>query len=81
MEARHNSSPGAPSPTLRILEWEGFVPDLSDHAYVEQLKARMQDRLNYVEGLKDVEGRLQYAAHRRRRSHPQGGGPGQQPVS
>ena len=32
------------------------MPDLSDHAYVEQLKARMQDRLNYVEGLKDVEG-------------------------
>ena len=32
------------------------MPDLSDHAYVEQLKARMQDRLNYVESLKEAEG-------------------------
>ena len=51
--ARHSSSLG-PFSDIEILEWEGFVPDLSDHAYVEQLKARMQDRLNYVEGLKDA---------------------------
>jgi hypothetical protein len=41
---------------IEIFEWEGFVPDLNDKEYVAQLKARMQDRLNYVEGLKDVEG-------------------------
>jgi phosphoenolpyruvate carboxykinase (ATP) len=32
------------------------VPDLNDKEYVAQLKARMQDRLNYVESLKDAEG-------------------------
>ena len=35
---------------------EGFVPDLSDHTYVEQLKARMQDRLHYVDSLDAAEG-------------------------
>ena len=32
------------------------MPDLSDKAYVEQLKARMQDRLNYVTNLDTDEG-------------------------
>lgn len=45
-----------PFEDIEILEWEGFVPDLSDHEYVAQLKARMQDRLNYVEGLHEAEG-------------------------
>ena len=56
MEGKAQFKPWGPFSDIEILEWEGFVPDLSDHAYVEQLKARMQDRLNYVEGLKDVEG-------------------------
>ena len=33
-----------------------YVPDLTDKGYVAQMQARMQDRLNYVEGLKDAEG-------------------------
>ena len=45
-----------PFEDIEILEWEGFVPDLNDKAYVAQLKARMTDRLNYVEGLETAEG-------------------------
>ena len=40
-----------PFEDIEIMEWEGFVPDLSDKEYTEQLKARMQDRLNNVLGL------------------------------
>lgn len=40
-----------PFTDVEIFEWDGFVPDLKDPAYVEQLKARMLDRLNYVTGL------------------------------
>ena len=40
-----------PFEDIEIFEWEGFVPDLSDKEYTEQLKARMQDRLNNVLGL------------------------------
>ena len=32
------------------------MPDLSDKEYIEQLKARMQDRLNYVTNLDEAEG-------------------------
>lgn len=45
-----------PFSDIEILEWEGFVPDLGDKEYVAQLKARMQDRLNYVTNLDDAEG-------------------------
>ena len=45
-----------PFSDIEIFEWDGFVPDLKDHAYVEQLKARMQDRLTYVRNLDDAEG-------------------------
>ena len=45
-----------PFSDIEILEWEGFVPDLSDKDYIAQLKARMQDRLNYVTNLKEAEG-------------------------
>lgn len=37
-----------PFTDIEILEWEGFVPDLNDDTYVTQLKARMQDRVNYI---------------------------------
>ncbi|WP_349948003.1 phosphoenolpyruvate carboxykinase (ATP) [Lacrimispora sp. BS-2] len=37
-----------PFSDIEILEWEGFVPDLSDAAYAEQLKARMEDRVKFV---------------------------------
>jgi phosphoenolpyruvate carboxykinase (ATP) len=48
--------PWGPFSDIEIFEQEGFVPDLSDHTYVEQLKARMQDRLHYVDSLDAAEG-------------------------
>ncbi len=39
-----------PFSDIEIMDWEGFVPDLKDSAYVSELKARMQDRVNAVEG-------------------------------
>jgi phosphoenolpyruvate carboxykinase (ATP) len=37
-----------PFSDIEIFEWEGFVPDLNDATYVEQLKARMEDRVKFV---------------------------------
>ncbi len=45
-----------PFTDIEIFDWEGFVPDLNDKEYVEQLKARMTDRLNYVTNLDEAEG-------------------------
>ena len=33
------------------MEWEGFVPQLQDASYVENMRNRMQDRLDYVQSL------------------------------
>jgi phosphoenolpyruvate carboxykinase (ATP) len=33
---------------IEIMEVEGFVPDMNDASYVAQLKARMNDRVEYV---------------------------------
>ena len=43
-----------PFTDIEIFEWEGFVPDLNDASYVEQLKARMEDRLKYVSSMSVV---------------------------
>ncbi len=45
-----------PFTDMDIAPLPGFVPDLDDPYYVAQLKARMQERLDYVEGLKTAEG-------------------------
>ena len=37
-----------PFEDIEILEWEGYVPDLTDETYVKALKARMNDRLEFV---------------------------------
>ncbi|WP_312425681.1 phosphoenolpyruvate carboxykinase (ATP) [Lacrimispora sp.] len=37
-----------PFSDIDIFEWEGFVPDLHDASYAEQLKARMEDRVKFV---------------------------------
>ena len=37
-----------PFSDIEIFEWEGFVPDLDDAVYAEQLKARMEDRVKFV---------------------------------
>lgn len=33
---------------IEIMDWDGFVPDMNDPEYVEQLKARMNDRLSEI---------------------------------
>lgn len=43
-----------PFSDIEIFEWEGFVPDLNDASYAEQLKARMQDRADFVAKTADV---------------------------
>lgn len=34
---------------IEIMELEGFIPDMSDKTYIELLKARMQERVDFVE--------------------------------
>lgn len=45
-----------PFSDIEIFNWEGFVPNLSDDNYVAQLKARMQDRVNFVKSREVVKG-------------------------
>lgn len=51
IEKRADFKPWGPFSDIEIFEWEGFVPNLEDASYVEQLKARMQDRVNFVSKL------------------------------
>lgn len=41
---------------IEIMEVEGFVPNMNDSEYVTQLKARMQDRVQFVESRETVKG-------------------------
>ncbi len=45
-----------PFSDIEIMDWEGFVPDMNDKEYVDQLKARMTDRYNFVESMNTVKG-------------------------
>ena len=45
-----------PFSDIDIFEWEGFVPDMKDAGYLQQLKARMKDRLDYVTSLDEAIG-------------------------
>ena len=51
VEGKADFKQWGPFEDIEIFEWEGFVPDLTDKEYTEQLKARMQDRLTNVLGL------------------------------
>lgn len=54
VEKRSEFKKWDPFEDIEIMEWEGFVPDLSDKRYRAQLKARMLDRVEEVKnfGLK-----------------------------
>lgn len=39
---------------IEIMDWEGFIPDMTDAEYLAQLKARMQDRVNFVKKLEEA---------------------------
>ena len=45
-----------PMTDIEIMDWEGFVPDLNDKEYTDQLKARMNDRVAEVKGFGEVKG-------------------------
>lgn len=41
---------------IEIAEQKGYVPDMKDKNYLEQLKARMADRVRFVEELDKKQG-------------------------
>jgi phosphoenolpyruvate carboxykinase (ATP) len=45
-----------PFEDIEIFDWEGFVPNLNDPEYKAQLKARMNDRIKFVESKDTVKG-------------------------
>lgn len=56
VEGKESFKQWGPFTDIEIMEWEGFVPDLSDAEYVEQLKDRMMDRLNFVKSMDTEKG-------------------------
>lgn len=48
VEGHTNFKQWGPFSDIEIMEIEGFVPDLSDKNYIDQLQKRMQDRVNFV---------------------------------
>lgn len=48
VEKKTEFKPWGPFTDIEIFDWEGFVPDMNDANYVEQLKARMNDRVNEI---------------------------------
>ena len=56
VEGKADFKQWGPFEDIEIFEWEGFVPDLNDSDYVAQLKARMLDRVKFVESRDTVKG-------------------------
>lgn len=54
VEGTAEFKPWGPFSSMRMLEVEGYIPDFTSQEYVDNLKARMTDRLNFVFD-KDVE--------------------------
>lgn len=48
VEGKADFKQWGPFEDIEICEWEGFVPDMNDSNYLSQLKARMNDRLEFV---------------------------------
>ncbi len=53
VENRANFIQWGPFEDIEIMEWDGFVPDLSDKDYVKALDNAMKSRLSAVEGFRD----------------------------
>ncbi len=49
VEGKTNFKQWGPFEDIEIFEWEGFVPNLDDAEYKAQLKARMLDRIEFVQ--------------------------------
>jgi phosphoenolpyruvate carboxykinase (ATP) len=56
IEGTAKFTPWKPFSDIEIMEIEGFVPDMNDASYVEQLKARMIDRVNFVKSTETDKG-------------------------
>ena len=56
VEGKAAFKPWGPFSDIEIFEWDGFVPDLNDKEYVEQLIARMNDRAEFVKSKDTVKG-------------------------
>ena len=48
VEGRATFKPWGPFSDIEIMELEGFIPNLEDENYVEQLQKRMQDRVDFI---------------------------------
>lgn len=48
VERHADFKPWGPFSDIEIFEWEGFVPDLEDASYKEQLKSRMKERVDFI---------------------------------
>ena len=53
VEKRAEFKKWGPFSDIELCEWPGFIPDMRDAAYVRQLQARMQDRLDYLKNLNE----------------------------
>jgi phosphoenolpyruvate carboxykinase (ATP) len=56
VDGKANFKQWGPFEDIEIFEWEGFVPDLNNAEYKEQLKARMNDRINFVASRDEFKG-------------------------
>ena len=56
VEGRAKFEPWGSFSDIEILPWEGFIPDMQNPEYLAQLKARMQDRVNFVKERDTVKG-------------------------
>ena len=56
VEGTANFKQWGPFEDIEIFEWEGFVPDLKDPEYKAQLKARMNDRIAFIESKETLKG-------------------------
>lgn len=56
VEGTTNFKPWGPFSDIQIMEVEGFVPNLTDAAYVDQLQKRMQDRVEFIQSRETEKG-------------------------
>ena len=50
VERKASFTQWGPFTDIEIMDWEGFTPDLTDKAYVAELKNAMENRVSAVEG-------------------------------
>lgn len=56
VEGKAAFKPWGPFSDIQIMEVEGFIPNLQDASYVEQLQKRMQDRVDFIQSRETEKG-------------------------